>query len=213
MRENGIAPNVVSYIALMGKCENINQGKVVANEFKLNFPDAAYRQISTSFICLADSFENALSAAKYLRSERHFVGRGEYDRVFKHPITHYSASELLEIYSAQEFKFDTSLESPINQYRQALKEEDALQLLIAAPHVGAAQKYYREDYTKCKSYFRLEFERGNDEDNLHYAFGVAAALNEDWQFAQKHLNIALQRCFKNASKRRGYIEYLISMCP
>jgi hypothetical protein len=213
MKANGVTPNVVSYSTLMTKCGSTERGKIVASEFKEAFPNIANRELSSSFISLADSFESAVEAAIYLRSKGHFVGRSEYDKIFSFPIADMSASYLLDIFFSQEFHFETSLESPINQYRKTGQAEQALQLLLAAPHVGAAGKFYREEYNLCRSYFEAELGAGNDEDNLHYAYGIAAALNEEWATAWRHLEIALERCFQDAHKRRAHIRSLIGKIP
>jgi uncharacterized glyoxalase superfamily protein PhnB len=213
MAAKRIAPNIVSYCTLMTKCGDIESGKVVAAEFKELFPNIACRELSSSFISLATNFEDALEAVRHLRSKDHFVGRKEYDKVFSFPIVHMTASELLLVFAEQEFHFDTSLESPINQYRKTHRAEQALQLLLVAPYVGAAGKFYREEYDLCRSYFEAEIETGNDEDNLHYAYGMAAALNGDWEPARSHLGIALERCFPEADKRREHIRSLIGTIP
>jgi pentatricopeptide repeat protein len=213
MAANNVTPSTVSYSILMTKCENIERGKVVAREFKECFPDTACRELSSSFISLSDDFYCALNAAKYLRSEGHFVGRKEYDKVFSFPISSIPVQNLLQEFFNQEFHFDTSLENPINQYRNNNKPEQALQLLLISPYVGAAQKFYRQEYDLCKSYFDAELEGGNDEDNLHYAYGIAAVLNEDWDPARRHLEIALVRCFADAEKRRRHIRSLIVNIP
>lgn len=213
MVDAGVAPNEVTHSTLMTKCKNVECGKTIAAEFKKFYPNTACRELSSSFISLAYNFEEALELAAYLRNENHFVGRGEWDKVYSYSISHLSAEGLLGIFFSHEFHFDTSLEGPLNQYRKNNKMGQALIVALAAPHVPAAQKLYREEYEVCKTYFEAELEAGSDEDNLHYAYGIAASLNDDWAPARCHLAIALKRCYKNAERRRLHIGSLIEKIP
>ena len=213
MKKNDVTPNVISYTVLATKCENVEQAKVVAAEFKEAFPNIASPKLSSAVISLASRFEEALETAAHLHAKGHFVGRAEYEKVFSFSVVHLPAARLLEDYFNSELRFDTSLESPINQYRSAGQPEEALQLLPVAPYVGAAQKFYRQEIDLCASYFEAELAAGNDDDNIHYAYGIAACLNADWVPASRHLNIALERCFPEANRRRSNILTWIEKVP
>ena len=213
MVKAGVAPSGWTYATLMKKCKNVECGKTLAGEFKKVHPHVANRELSSAFISLANKFEHALELAIYLRNNDHFVGRKEWDKVYSYSLSHISAKDLLEIFYSQEFYFYTSLESPMNQYRRSNQMDQALILVLIAPYLPAAQKLYRENYQFCKSYFEAELGAGNDEDNLHYAYGIAASLNDDWTPARCHLTIALERCNKDAERRRLHIESLIGNIP
>ena len=84
-------------------------------------------------------------------------------------------------------------------------------LALIAPHVGAAQKLYRDRYALCRDFFQAQLLAGNDDDNVYYALGVAAALNGDWIIAEPNLKTALVRSY--ASKRADHIKDLLSESP
>ncbi len=158
-----------------------------------------------------EAFGAALGLIDLCLDKGFFAGRGAFEAAYSKPIAHLSAEELLAQYHGRKYKFDTALEGPINQYRRARREDQALLLTVVAPHVAAAQKLYREKYDLCRAFFEAQIKSGNDEDNLYYAFGIAAALNGDWKNAKKNLKIALERSY--ADKRSDHIKRLLSEAP
>jgi len=69
-----------------------------------------------------------------------------FEAVYAKRITHLSVEALLTEYRARKFKFGTALEGPINQYRRAGREDEAIKLALVEPHVRAAQKFFHEAY-------------------------------------------------------------------
>ena len=60
----------------------------------------------------------------------------------------------------------------------------------------------------CRDFFENEISKGSTEDNLYYAYGIAAALNDDWEHAIPMLKLADSRAY--AEKRREHIASLLS---
>jgi len=52
---------------------------------------------------------------------------------------------------------------------------------------------------------------GSDEDNLYYAYGIAAHANQDWPVMKKQLEVALQRAY--AEKRKVHILRMMKDTP
>jgi hypothetical protein len=199
---------VVSYNTLMTFVDAEDKARAVLKEMedKGVTPDEVTR---STIIKSAATFETALALIDLFLLKKDFVGRGTFEATFAKSIIHLTAGELLIEYNKRAFKFDTSLQSPINQYRKAGLFDQALALTLFAPHVGASQKFYREDFDRCKEYFRSEIMAGNNDDNLFYAFGIAASLNGDWENAEPNLKIALDRAY--AEKRISHIQELLSV--
>ena len=213
MRADDVTPNVVSYNTLMNFLKD--EAAIRAVFAEMISLDIKPNEISvTTALKNMDTFSTGLKLVDWCLAKKLFVGRGAFQALYSNKITHLSAEALLVEYHERAFKFDTSLEGPMNQYRKTGQLDQALVLTMVAPHVGAAQKMYREEYDFCKSYFEAELETGNDEDNLYYAYGIAATLNEDWQMAWQNLKIARERCVEGlGDKRIRHIDGLIRLNP
>ena len=210
MRANGVTPDVVSYSTLLNFVNSETEARAILAEMTAN--GVTPNEITTTtVIMLGKTFVDALRLVDFCLGEGFFVGRGAFEGAFSKSIVHLSAEELLIEHHRRKYKFDTALQGPINQYRQAGLEEQALRLTLVAPHIGAAQKFYREEYTLCRSFFEAELMAGNDEDNVYYALGIAAALNGHWGNAKPNLEIALERSY--ADKRVDHIKSLRSGAP
>ncbi len=210
MVANDVTPNVVSYNTLLNFVKSETEARAILAEMVANDVTPNGITIVTA-IGKSGTFEEALCLADHCIAKGFFVGRGAFEAAYSKPISHLTAERLLAEYHARPYKFDTSLEGPINQYRKSRQSDQALPLTLAAPHVGAAQKLYRQEYALCRSYFEAERASGNDEDNVYYAYGIAAALNGDWKNARPNLKIALARA--HAAKRIEHIARLLSQAP
>ena len=210
MTENGVTPNVVSYNSLLNFVNSEEEARAILKEMTEN--GVTPNEITVvAAIKTTVAFGAALGLIDLCLNNGYFAGRGAFEAAYSKPIAHLSAEELLAQYHGRKYKFDTALEGPINQYRRARREDQALLLTVVAPHVGAAQKLYREKYDLCRAFFEAQITSGNDEDNLYYAFGIAAALNGDQKNAKKYLTIALDRSY--AEKRSDHIKRLLSEAP
>jgi murein L,D-transpeptidase YcbB/YkuD len=207
---NGVTPDVVSYITLLNFVKSEADARAILKEMADNGVTPNEKTVTTA-LKKTQTFEAALELVDFCLTKKLFVGRGAFQAAYSKPITHLSAEALLTQYHSREFKFDTALENPINQYRRAHREDQALLLTLVAPHVAAAQKLYREKYDICRAFFEAQIKSGNDEDNLYYAFGIAAALNGDWNNAKPNLKIALDR--SHAEMRSEHITRLLSEAP
>jgi hypothetical protein len=141
----------------------------------------------------APSFEVALQFEKELDRSWLVFSSGLYTAIFAKSVKHLDADELIAAYLACHRQFGEALGSPINQYRADQRPADAFAIALVAPHIPAAQKFWRERYAVCKGLFVKALEDGGDEDNLHYAYGIAAAINRDNGPALRHLAIARDR--------------------
>ncbi len=164
----------------------------------------------TTVLAKARDFEAGLSLVDSLDKTLPVFSRGLYCALYANNIVHLDLDDLIEIYLGAR-QFGEALESPINQFRRAKRPADAFRLALIAPHTGAAQKFFRECYAACLPLFRSAMEAGDENDNLHYAFGIAAALNMDWAVAMKHLSIARERAYHPA--RVKHIDSLLFQCP
>src|SRR6056297_380142 len=115
---------------------------------------------------------------------------------------------LLTAYHALPRKYPQALGNPIRQYRRTRQHEQALWLTLAAPHIGAALKLYRDRYEQCRDFFLARLADGEDGDNLYYAFGIAAALNGDWANGLPMLEEARTRA--THEKRIAHIDRLLA---
>ena len=211
MKKNKVPPNVVSYTTLLTFLDTEAEVRDVFAEMKKNKVPPNEITVITG-IKKCENFGAALEFSDWCLTKKYFVGQGAYKAVYSFPVADLPAAELLAEYHARQYSRPEALESPINQYRNSGQADQALRLLFSAPYVGAAQKFYREDYKSCKAYFDAELAAGNDEANLHYAYGIAAAAKGDCKPARRHLNIALERCFESAHKRRKHIQDLLKRC-
>jgi pentacotripeptide repeat protein len=210
MRDNDITPNVVSYNTLLTFVDSEQKARDILKEMRDN--DITPNEISvTTAIKKADGFSSALEFVDDGLRHGEFVGRGAFQAAFSHPVAHLSAKELLVEYNKRPYKFESALEGPINQYRKTGQPEQAVELVLFAPHTGAAQRYYREEYDQVCVFFDAEVAAGSDEDNLHYAYGIAAHINTDWPMALKHLTIALDRAY--AKPRIKHTKTLLASIP
>lgn len=198
---------LVSSTALAARSGSETEARAILKEMADNGVTPSEVTVSTA-IKKCNTFEDALGLVDFCLGKNFFVGRGSFEAAFSKSITHLTADQLLSEYHARKFKFDTALEGPINQYRRADRLDQALILILFAPHLGAAQKLYRERYIPCRAFFQAQLAAGNDEDNVYYALGIAAALNGDWEIAKPNLQVALERSY--ASKRGDHIKNLLS---
>ena len=155
-----------------------------------------------------DNFDAALRIVGFTLRQNWFTGRGAFQAVFAKPIAHLSANALLAKYGEQRYKFDTALANPIRQYVRTHQIDEAITLALEASHIATSQKLYQDEYRKCSSFFKARLADGNDEDNLYYAYGIAAALNRDWTVAVPMLKIALKRAY--SEKRAEHIKSLLA---
>jgi len=211
MKEAGVTPDVVSYSALLNFVDSEANARAILEEMKEAGVTPNEITLTAILKNATDTLEDAIGLAQEWLTSGYFVGRGAWGAVFAKPVLHLSAEELLTLYNAQRFKFETALENPINQYRAARRDDDALLLLLAAPYTGASIKYFREDYATTSAYFQAELDAGNDEDNLYYAYGIAAHTNQDWAVMRVHLGVAFQRAY--AEKRKNHIRRMMEDAP
>jgi plasmid stability protein len=210
MADNGVTPNVVSYSTLLNFVKSEAEARAILKEMADN--GVTPNEITViSAVKKTKTFEDALGLIDFCCDKNFFVGRGAFQAAFSKSITHLTAEQLLAEYHARKYKFDTALESPINQYRRAGRADLALMLTLVAPQVGSAQRLYRDNYTLCRAFFQTQLAAGNEGDNVYYALGIAAALNGDWEIAKPNLKTALERSY--ASKRVDYIKTLLSESP
>jgi len=205
-----VKPNEVTYGTLINLAPGYDAARKIFDEMVA--AQAKPNEVTvTTIIKKSSCFEAAVELVDFLASEKIFTGLGAYSAVFSKSITDIDAKQLLKIYAERPYQFGESLQSPLNQYRKAGKWNDAFRVSPEAPHTGAAQKFFREKYEICLPLFLSELEGGSDDDNLHYAFGIAACLNGDWLNAALHLKIALERSYH--PKRTAYVNSLLRSIP
>ena len=210
MRAAGITPDVVSYSTLLNFVDTEAKARAVLDEMRA--AGITPEELSVALaVKQCSNFEEAMALTDYCLDQGWFVGPGAYGAVYSFPIAHMSGDELLNVYFAKKYKFDTALEGPINQYRKAGMMQDATRVALVGPQTGAAQRLFRQRYDDCRSFFDAEFEKGEDGDNLYYAYGIAAALNGDWTVAVPMLEVARERAY--APKRQQHIDRLLNDRP
>jgi len=211
MKEAGVKPNEVAYSTLISLAKDYREARVAIDELiKIRGEFPGEGQL-TALLSKVEKFEIAVQLAIEFRERGFFTGRSIYEAIFAKPIIQYSAKELLGVYNNLPFKFGSSLQNPIRQYRNVGQLDQAFYLCLAAPETGAAKKFFREEFDFCKGMFEAELKAGNNEDNLFYAYGIAAILKEDWSTAKKHLEVALERpCHE---KRIADIERMLKAIP
>jgi pentatricopeptide repeat protein len=192
MKDAGVAPDVVTFSTLMNLAKDFTAARAVLDEMK----DAGVAPnvvTCQTLVKHAPSFEVALQFEKELDRSWLVFSSGLYTAIFAKSVKHLDADELIAAYLACHRQFGEALGSPINQYRADQRPADAFAIALVAPHIPAAQKFWRERYAVCKGLFVKALEDGGDEDNLHYAYGIAAAINRDNGPALRHLAIARDR--------------------
>jgi pentatricopeptide repeat protein len=210
MKQAGIEPDVVTFNTLISLAKDYAAGRAVFDEM-LAVGVMPNLVTSTTLIKFSPDFETALTFVSGLDQSWLVFSSGLYSALFAKPVDHLEAHNLIEIFFAGFRQFGDALQSPINQYRRAHKHKDAFLISLIAPQTGAAQKLYRERYGDCQPWFRAAIDGEDDNDNLHYGFGIAAALNQDWENAFKHLEVARQRA--THEKRIAHIDQLLSLAP
>lgn len=187
-----VLPNVVTWSTLLAKSPCFRRARVILRamrRFKV-VPD----DISIfSAVAICERFEEAFEIIEFAFREGWQVGGSSMTALFSRPITHLTAKDVLAAYFALPFQWDVSLGNVIRQFRRDQRHRDAVIVCLAAPHIPPAQKYYKERYRVCEPEFRALRAEGNDEDNLYYAYGIAAALNKDAAVAREMLGVARQR--------------------
>ena len=210
MRAADIAPDVVTFSTLINLAKDYETARGVFNEMRA--ADIAPNVVTFSTVLArAPDFATSLSFIDSLDRTLPVFSRGLYCALYAKNIVHLDSTKLIEIYLGGFRQFGEALESPINQYRRAKRPADAFRLALIAPHTGAARRFFKERYAVCLPLFRSAMEAGEDDDNLHYAFGIAAALNKDWVLAKKHLLIARERAYHPA--RVEHIDSLLFQIP
>jgi pentatricopeptide repeat protein len=210
MRAADIAPNVVTFSTLINLAEDYETARGVFNEMRA--ADIAPNVVTvTTVLAKAPDFATGLSFVDSLDRTLPVFSHGLYCALYAKDIVHLDSTKLIEIYLGGFRQFGEALESPIKQYRRAKRLADAFRVALIAPHTHAAQKFFRERYAACLPLFRSAMESGVENDNLHYAFGIAAALNKDWALAMEHLPIARERAYHPA--RVEYIDRLLLQSP
>jgi tetratricopeptide (TPR) repeat protein len=205
-----VKPDKVTYNTLINLAPNYAIAHCIFDEMlttKIK-PDEV---TTTTMLKKADNFETGAMLIDLLEAKGVYAGLGSYCAVFSKPITHLSSEQLLKVYFARPHRFGESLQSPINQYRRIKRYYDAFCISLVAPHTSAALKLFRDEYNICLHHFLSELKKGVDDDNLHYAFGIAACLNKDWPNADIHLRVALQRSYH--PKRTAHIKALLTTTP
>jgi len=201
-----ISPDVVTYTTLLTKLSGEKKALAVLRLTRRR-GCSPNEVLVVNAIGRVETFDAALRIIDFTLRQGWFAGRGAFEAAFAKPIYHLSAKELLAKYHELAYSFDSALGNPIRQYRRTGQHEQALLLALEAPHNATAQKLYRERYTQCKDFFKSRLAEGNDEDNLYYAYGIAAALNEDWMVAVPMLMVALERSYSD--KRADHIKSLL----
>jgi pentatricopeptide repeat protein len=210
MRKADIPPDVVTFSTLINLAEDYETARGVFDEMrKADIPPNVVTV--TTVLAKAPDFATGLSFVDSLDKTLPVFSHGLYCALYAKDIVHIDSTKLIEIYLGGFRQFGEALESPINQYRRARRPTDAFRVALIAPHTGAAQRFFKERYAVCLPLFRSAMEAGEDDDNLHYAFGIAAALNKDWALAKKHLPIARERAYHPA--RVEYIDRLLCQSP
>jgi pentatricopeptide repeat protein len=210
MRKADIAPNVVTFSTLINLAEDYDTARGVFDEMRK--ADIAPNVVTvTTVLAKAPDFVTGLSFVDSLDKTLPIFSHGLYCALYAKDIVHLDSTKLIEIYLGGFRQFGEALESPINQYRRARRPADAFRVALIAPHTGAARRFFTDRYAVCLPLFRSAMEAGEDDGNLHYAFGIAAALNKDWAIAKKHLPIARERAYHPA--RVEYIDRLLRQSP
>ena len=207
----GVKPDEVTYSTLINLAPDYTEGRKVLDEM-IAVGVKPNEVTLVTLVKLAPSFENGCELAIIARDGQNwYTGRGFYEGLFSLPITHLTASELLEMYENLPFKYESALQNPIRQFRKTEKLDEALALCLFAPHLPAAQKLYREEYEfVCASLSeRKSLEDGTN--NFHYCFGIAAHQNQDWVLARKHLSVALDGAI--AAPRKEHIKKMQQSIP
>ena len=206
----GVKPNEVTYSTLINLAPDYAGGRNVLDEMVAAGvkPD----EVTMSTLAAEGSFEEGCDLARDARDGREwYTGRGFYEALFSRQIVHLDADDLLEIYKSLPFQFETALQNPIRQYRRDGRPDEAMALCLFAPHLSAAQKFYRESYAFCHAYLKDREATLNDVDNFHYCFGIAAHANGDWDLARKYLSVARDRAY--ARPRIDHIERMLRSIP
>jgi hypothetical protein len=211
MAAAGVPPDAVTYSTLLNLAGDYAEGrKVLAEMVAAGVPPDEVGL--TTLVRKAPSFEQGCAFAMEARhSHGWYTGRGFYQALFSLPIDHLDAGGLMEIYNSLPFKHETALENPIRQYRRERRPEEAMRLCLFAPHLPAAQKFYRDRYEFCRSYLLSRLDIIADDDNCYYCLGIAAHANRDWELARKNLAIALDRAY--ATPRIDHIERMLRTIP
>ncbi|MBV8978449.1 MAG: hypothetical protein JOZ13_13840 [Alphaproteobacteria bacterium] len=195
MKKEGVKPTEVTFTKLVSIGTSYDDArKILADllQFRGRNPsEAELASAISKIVAFSDAVEEVLEFKKL----GYFTGRSVYEVLFSRSVLAYKAEALLDIYFNLPYRFSTALQSPIKQYWEAGRLDEALTVSVAAAFTAAAAKFFKSEYQFCKIEFETRLQEAEEAStgDLHYAYGLAAALNQEQDIARFHLARALSR--------------------
>ena len=145
-----------------------------------------------SLVRKAESFEAGCELATFSRTEKKwYTGQGFYSALFSLRVTHLTAKQLIDVFLALPFRFNTSLANPIRQYRRDRLPEQAFEICLNVPELPTVRKFYKERGTFCLPHFATLEEHGFEHEHFDYCYGLALLVNGHVGDAKLRLETAL----------------------